>query len=129
MRETSAEENLISGAVVSTAIRVHTALGPGLMEKVYEECLAQFLLKDGFVVECQKSMSVTIDNVVIDTGIRLDMLVNDTVIVELKTVDKIIPIHESQLWTYLKLTGRPIGLLLNLNVHQLRDGIKRMVMT
>lgn len=129
MRIITEEDNTVSGAIVSTAMKVHTALGPGLLEKVYEECMAQFLLRDGFAVERQKEMPVSIDGVSIDTGFRLDMLVNNTVIVELKAVEKIAPVHEAQLYTYLKLTGKPIGLLLNFNVPHMRDGVKRMVMT
>ena len=117
----------ISGAVVDAAMKVHTALGPGLLESAYEGCLAHELRKRGHEVTIQLSLPVVYDGVSIDAGYRIDLLVDDAVIVELKAVDRIAPVHEAQLLTYLKLSGKKIGLLINFNVAHLKDGIKRMV--
>ncbi len=119
--------NDVSGAIVNAAIKVHRALGPGLLESAYEACLAHELRKDGHDVRAQAALPVQYDGVRIDVGYRLDLLVSDAVIVEVKAVDKLAPIHEAQLLTYLKLSGKHVGLLMNFNVIQLRDGIKRLV--
>jgi len=119
--------NEISGAIVDAAMKVHIALGPGLLESAYEGCLAHELRKRGHAVGVQVALPVIYDGVRIDVGYRLDLLVEDAVIVELKSVDKLAPIHEAQLLTYLKLSGKKVGLLINFNVLHLKDGIKRMV--
>ncbi|HVO70436.1 MAG TPA: GxxExxY protein [Aggregatilineaceae bacterium] len=119
--------NEISGAVVDAAMKVHTALGPGLMENVYEACLAHELNKRGFRTASQLPLPVKYGDVRIDLGFRLDILVEDTVVVEIKAVDAINPIHQAQLLTFLKLSGKYLGLLINFNVVHLRDGIRRMV--
>ena len=119
--------NEISGAVIDAAMKVHTALGPGLLESAYEGCLAHELGKRGHRVGKQVTLPVNYDGVTIDVGYRIDLLVDDGVIVELKAVDRLAPIHEAQLLTYLKLSGKKVGLLINFNVLHLRDGIKRMV--
>ena len=119
--------NETSGAVVDSAMKVHTALGPGLLESAYEACLAHELRNRGHRVGTQVVLPVHFDGVRIDVGYRLDLLIDDAVIVELKAVDKLAPIHEAQLLTYLKLSGKKVGLLINFNVLHLRDGIKRMV--
>mgnify|MGYP000246037323 CR=1 FL=1 len=121
------ELNEISGQVVDAAMRVHSALGPSLLESAYEACLAHELRKRGLHVEQQCVLPVTYDGVRIDVGYRLDMLVESQVIVELKAVENIAPIHEAQLLSYLKLSGKKLGLLINFNVLHLKDGIKRMV--
>jgi GxxExxY protein len=108
-------------------MRVHTALGPGLLESAYEGCLVHELRKRGHTVGVQVALPVVYDGVRIDVGYRLDLLVDDAVVVELKSVDKIAPIHEAQLLTYLNLSGRKVGLLINFNVLHLKDGLKRMV--
>lgn len=108
---------------------IHTQLGPGLLESVYEECLFHLLKEKGIPVERQKTLPITLGNIIIPSGLRLDLLVNDDIIVELKAVEKIIPIHEAQLHTYLKLSEKPLGLLINFNVRSLKDGIKRIAMT
>ena len=121
------ELNEISGQVVDAAMKVHTALGPGLMENAYEACLEHELGKRGLLVKRQVALPVVYDGVQIDLGYRLDLLVEDAVIVELKAADRIAPIHEAQLLSYLKLSGRKLGLLINFNVLHLKDGIRRMV--
>lgn len=115
-------------AVVEAAFRVHQVLGPGLLESVYETCLAHELRQRGQKIETQVSLPVVYDGVRLDAGLRLDMLVADSVIVEVKSVDKMHPVYEAQLLTYLKLTGLRVGLLVNFNVPVIRDGIKRVVL-
>jgi GxxExxY protein len=120
------ELNEISGHVVDAAMKVHSALGPGLLENAYEACLRYELEKRGVRVKAQVGLPVVYDGKQIDLGYRLDLLVEDAVIVELKAVEKIAPIHEAQLLSYLKLSGKKLGLLINFNVLHLKDGIKRM---
>ena len=117
--------NNITGQVVDAAMKVHTALGPGLLESAYEACLAHELRKRGFSIERQKEMPIEYDGILIDIGYRLDLLVNDKVVVELKAVSEVAPIHEAQILSYLKLGKKPVGLLINFNVRRLKDGIKR----
>jgi GxxExxY protein len=119
--------NNISGRIVDAAMKVHSALGPGLLESAYEGCLVHELRKRGLQVANQVTLPVVYDGVQIDVGYRLDLLVERAVIVELKAVDKIAPIHQAQLLTYLKLSGHRLGLLLNFNVVRMKNGIKRMV--
>jgi GxxExxY protein len=119
--------NEVSGQVVDAAMKVHTALGPGLLESAYEGCLAYELRKRGLKVGTQVGLPVVYEGVNIEVGYRIDLLVEDLVIVELKAVDKVAPIHEAQLLTYLKLSGKRLGLLINFNVVHLKDGLKRMV--
>jgi GxxExxY protein len=121
------ELNEISAQVVDAAMKVHTALGPGLLENAYEICLKYELEKRDLRVQQQVALPVMYDGVRIDLGYRLDLLVEDQVIVELKTVDRMMPVHEAQLLSYLKLSNRRLGLLINFNVVHLRTGIKRMV--
>ena len=113
--------NEISGAVVDSAMKVHTALGPGLLEGVYEACLVHELKKRGFRTASQLPLPVNYDGERIDLGFRVDILVENTVVVEIKAV------HLAQLITFLKLSGKYVGLLMNFNVVHLRDGIRRMV--
>lgn len=114
--------------VIGAAIEVHRALGPGLLESAYEECLDWELRQANLKVVRQIPLPVTYKQVRLDCGYRIDMIVNDLLIVALKTVEQLLPIHEAQLLTYLKLTGIHVGLLLNLNTTVLRSGIKRMVL-
>jgi GxxExxY protein len=123
------DTNRITGAVISAAMKVHTALGPGMLESVYERCLCHELTKQGFRAETQVWLPVFYDGVQIEGGYRIDLLVDDQVVVELKTVDHVLEIHKAQLLSYLKLSGKPVGLLINFNVAHLRDGIKRLVNT
>jgi GxxExxY protein len=121
------EINQISGAIVDASMKIHSALGPGLLESVYEACLKHELIKRGFICLCQQPMPVIYDGVEIEMGFRLDLLVENTVIVELKAIERLLPIHEAQLLTYLKLTKKEVGLLINFNVTHLRNGIKRII--
>lgn len=123
------EINEITGVIVDAAMKVHTALGAGLLESAYEACLKYELIKRGLKVLSQVEMPVVYDGVRLDVGYRLDLLVEDLVIVELKAVERLLPIHESQLHSYLKLSGLPVGLLINFNVQHLKNGIKRIIKT
>jgi GxxExxY protein len=113
--------------IVDAAIKVHRALGPGLLESTYQTCLAFELRKRDLQVSCEVSLPVVYDSVKIDAGYRIDMLVEGHVIVENKAVEKLLPIHEAQLLTYLKLRDCRLGFLLNWNVPLMKHGIKRMV--
>jgi GxxExxY protein len=119
--------NDISGAVVDSAMKVHTALGPGLLESVYVACVAHELNQRGFRTGVQLPLPVIYGNVHLDLGFRLDILVENFVVVEIKAIYAINPIHQAQLLTYLKLSHKYLGLLINFNVVHLRDGIRRMV--
>ncbi len=121
------ELNKVSGDVVDAAMHVHSVLGPGLLESVYETCLSHELNKRGLLVQTQISLPVHYDHLELDTGFRLDLLVENNIIVELKAVEKLLPIHKAQLLTYLKLSRKSLGLLINFNSVHLRDGIKRMI--
>jgi GxxExxY protein len=122
------EPNKITEAIIGAAIEVHRHLGPGLLESVYQACLAKELNIAGLAFEQQKQMPVEYKGLKLDCGYRLDFLVEGIVVVELKTVESLLPVHESQLLTYLKLSGCKTGLLLNFNVPVLKNGIKRMVL-
>ena len=117
----------IGKKIVNAAIKVHRALGPGLLESAYQKCLTHELRKNGLKVACEVILPIQYEGIKIDAGYRIDMLVEDSVIIENKTVDQIAPIHEAQLLTYLKITGINLGFLLNWNVPLMKDGIKRMV--
>jgi GxxExxY protein len=121
------ELNDISGAIVDSAMKVHTALGPGLLETPYEPCLAFELSDRGLRVRTQVALPVVYRGVKLDAGYRLDLLVEDSVIVELKAAESVLPIHEAQLLSYLKFSDKKLGLLINFNVVHLRNGIRRMV--
>jgi len=114
-------------AIVNSAIKVHRALGPGLLESVYQKCLKYELEKCGFSVKCELPIPVLYEDIQLDIGFRADMVVNDSVIIENKTVEKLAPIHEAQLLTYLKVSQIHLGFLLNWKVRLMKDGIKRMV--
>jgi GxxExxY protein len=107
--------------------RSNTQLGPGLLEGAYEGCLAHELRKQGLRVDCQVLLPVKYDGVLIDIGYRIDMLVEDLVIVELKATEKIHPLHLAQVLSYLKMSGKHVGLLLNFNVCHMKDGVRRIV--
>ncbi|MGB9889999.1 MAG: GxxExxY protein [Anaerolineae bacterium] len=117
----------ITEAIIGAAIEVHRALGPGLLESAYEACLAFELAQQGLKVEQQKPLPVIYKEVRLDCGYRLDLLVEGAVIVEIKAVDHLAPIHQAQLLSYLKLSGCKVGLLINFNVQVLKEGIKRVV--
>lgn len=122
------DDNQVTGIIIDAAMKVHSVLGAGLLESVYEVCLAYELKKRGLNVEQQKQLPVVYDEMVIDNGYRIDIYVNQKIVVELKAVEIILPIHEAQLLSYLKLSKNRIGLLLNFNVVHFRNGIKRMVL-
>jgi len=117
----------VTGKIIEAAMRVHSALGPGLLESAYEACLLFELHRRNLKAASQVELPVVYENVRIDAGYRIDVLVEDAVIVELKAVEKILRIHQAQLLSYLKLSGKRVGLLINFNVVHLKDGIKRMV--
>lgn len=120
--------NAISRRVLDAAMKVHTALGPGLLESAYEACLAQELKTAGLSVQTQVPLPVVYDGLKLEIGYRIDLLVDDLVVVEVKSVEALAPIHHAQVLTYLRLSGRSLGLLINFNVVHLKDGIKRFVM-
>jgi GxxExxY protein len=113
--------NDITGQIVDDAIKVHSALGPGLLESTYEACLIYELKKRGLATQSQVPLPVRYEEVVIEVGYRIDLLVSESVIVELKSVDKIAPIHKAQLLSYLKLSNKKVGLLINFNVELLKN--------
>lgn len=117
----------IAKKILNGAFKVHTALGPGLLESVYETCLAHELNQLGIKFEAQTTLPVVYDGISIESGLRLDLYVEKCVIVEIKAVEIILPIHKAQLLTYLKLSGTRLGLLINFNVLHLRTGIIRLV--
>jgi GxxExxY protein len=117
----------VTDKVIGAALKVHSRLGPGLLESVYETCLAYELSKAGLTVERQKPLPVVYGDVTLEAGYRLDMLVENTVVVEIKAVEELAPIHGAQLLTYLKLSGYDVGLLINFNVEHLRSEIRRIV--
>ena len=119
--------NNITGKILDCAIKVHRILGPGLLESAYEACLAFELTNNGFKVEKQKALPVIYQDVKLDCGYRLDLLVEESVIIEIKVVENLAPIHKAQLLSYLKLSGCKVGLLINFNVQMLKDGVVRVV--
>jgi len=119
--------NQVSGVVVNAAMRVHTLLGPGLLESAYQACLAKELQKRGLIVETQVGLPVTYEGEKLDLGYRIDLLVENLVIVEIKCVEAIHPVHQAQLLSYLRLSKKNVGLLINFHVAHLKDGINRMV--
>jgi len=117
--------NKITELIIGCAIEVHKSLGPGLLESAYEECLFFELQKAGLFVERQQPVPVVYKEIKLECGYRIDLLVEKTVVVELKTVDAFNPVHEAQILTYMKFSNKSIGLLINFNVVLLKDGIKR----
>ena len=123
-----AETDQVAKQVVDAAFSVHSSLGPGLLESVYEVCLAHELGKRGLKVERQIALPVVYDKLRLDAGLRFDALVEGCVVVELKAVEKILPVHKAQILTYLKLSGHRLGLLINFNVPVIKNGIVRLVL-
>jgi GxxExxY protein len=117
----------IAAKIVHNAVKVHKTLGPGLLESVYQKCLTYELENEGLNTKCEIPMPLQYGDIKIDTGFRADMIVEDSIIIENKTVDEIAPIHEAQLLTYLKVTDLKLGFLLNWNVPLMKNGIKRIV--
>jgi GxxExxY protein len=128
MKPIPTETNEIARQIVDAAFAVHTVLGPGLLESVYEVCLAHELRKRGLTVRQQVVLPVHYDGVRLDAGLRLDLLVNDTVIVEIKAVENLLPVHKAQALTYLKLTSSRLALLINFNVPVIKEGIHRLAL-
>ncbi len=122
------ERDPLTGAVIGFAIEVHRTLGPGLLESAYEECLCYELRQHGLSFRRQVPLAVEYKSVTLDCGYRLDVVVEGRLVVELKTVEKLLPVHDAQLLTYLKLGGYGTGLLLNFNTPVLRQGIRRLVL-
>jgi GxxExxY protein len=125
---TAHDLNQLTGSIIGAAIEVHRILGPGLLESAYEECLCREFILRGMAYERQKDLPVVYKGLKLDCAYRLDVIVEKQVLLELKACDRIEPIHEAQILTYLKLTGLKIGLLINFNVPFLKDGIKRFVL-
>ena len=117
----------LSGAIINAAMQVHTVLGPGLLEEPYKKCLAYELTQRGFKAAGEVELPVIYKAVKVDIGYRIDLLVEDTIIVELKAVQQLAPIHRAQLLAYLKLSGKQLGLLLNFNTVHLKEGIERLI--
>ncbi len=118
--------NRLTGEVIGAAIEVHRVLGPGLLENAYEHCLCRELELRNILIEKQKPLPINYKGIELDCGYRLDIVVPDKLIIELKACESLLLVHEAQLLTYLKLTGIQFGLLINFNVPLLKDGIKRM---
>jgi len=117
----------ITGAIVDASMKIHRDLGPGLLESVYEAVLARALMQQGFRVERQKVIRFEYDGMVFEEGFRADLLVDDRVIVELKSVETLAPVHGKQLLTYLRLMNLPVGLLINFGAATLKEGLRRIV--
>jgi len=118
--------NTITGQIIGSAIEVHRHLGPGLLESAYETCLAYELAQRGLRVEKQKALPIVYKNIKLDQGYRIDLLVENQVVVELKVVEALTDVHEAQMLSYLRFSGCSVGLLINFNVMLLKDGIKRL---
>ena len=118
----------LTGRIISCSMKVHSGLGPGLLESAYEACLYYELVNSGLVVDKQKPMPLTYNEVRMDIGYRIDLLVEQSVIIEIKSVDALNDVHLSQILTYMKLSGCNVGLLINFNVRHLKDGIKRVIL-
>jgi GxxExxY protein len=124
----SAETESVASGAIECAFRVHRQLGPGLLESVYEACLLHELKKSGLRFESQRMLPVIYDGLKLDAGLRLDVVVQEQVILELKAVETLLPVHQAQVLTYLKLTGFRLGLLINFNTVLLKDGIRRVAL-
>ncbi len=120
-------ENELSNKVIGLAIEVHTALGPGLLESAYKECLYYKCIQQGLRVEKEKAMPLIFEEVKLDCGYRIDLLIENKLVIELKSVDALTDVHFAQTLTYMKLGNYKLGLLINFNVFRLKDGIKRIV--
>ena len=127
-QEVGKELDALARQVVDAAFTVHKTLGPGLLESAYEVCLGIELNRRGINFESQLPLSIVYDDITVESAFRLDILVEDRLIVELKAVERLLPIHEAQLLTYLRLSQRRLGLLINFNTPLIKDGIKRLVL-
>lgn len=122
------EINNLTHEILDSAYKVHTALGPGLLESAYQACLCYELKKKGFKVESEKPLPLVYEEVKLDCGYRIDLLVENRVVIELKTADRFTDVHQAQILTYMKLSKIKYGLLINFNVKSLKDGIKRFIL-
>ena len=129
LQEPSEKEEALGKKIVDAAFTVHKTLGPGLLEKVYKVCFCHELTKRGFKYSRQVDIPIVYDSMTFDEGLRLDVLVEDMIICELKAVDEMNPVWEAQLLSHMKLTGRRLGFLINLNVPLIKNGIQRMVLS
>ena len=120
--------NLVSKEIVDSAHAVHQALGPGLLESIYEACLEHELNNRGLKIARQVSLPIIYGDLKLEGGLRLDLIVAEAVVVEVKSVETILPVHKAQILTYLKLSGHRLGLLLNFNVPRIKDGIYRFIL-
>ncbi len=121
------ELNDLTGEIIAAAMKVHTTIGPGLLESVYHTCLHHELQKRGWQSRSEVPLPVIYDGIPVESKFRIDLLVQESVIIEVKCVDTILPIHKAQLLTYLRLANKPLGLLLNFDVVHMKDGIKRVL--
>jgi GxxExxY protein len=121
------ELNALTERIIGLAIKVHKVLGPGLLESTYEICFAYELEKNGFKVERQKVLPVVYEGISIECGYRIDLMINGKIVLELKSIEKFLPVHEAQLLSYLKLSRCKLGLLINFNTKYLKDGIVRLI--
>ena len=128
MNHRDSEDNVISGSVVDAAFAVHSKLGPGLLESVYERCLIRALRNRGLAFKSQLFLPIEFEGLVLPSGLRLDLVVENRVIVEIKAVEILLPVNKAQLLTYLRLSGFRVGLLINFNVPLIKSGITRMVL-
>jgi GxxExxY protein len=119
-------ENALSKVILDAGFKIHSALGPGLLESAYEACLEHEIAKSGLLIQRQLLLPIRYDGVILDAGYRLDLLVDRCVVVELKAVDRLLPLHEAQILSHLRLGGFRLGLLLNFNVLHFKDGIRRI---
>ena len=122
------ENNDITGIILDCAYKIHTALGPGLLESAYEECLCYELMKRGLIIQRQKPLPLIYEEIKMEIGYRIDLLVENRVIVEIKTVESFMDVHIAQTLTYMKLSSCKVGLLLNFHVSSMKNGIKRLVL-
>jgi GxxExxY protein len=121
------EINQVTQTIIGAAIEVHRAIGPGLLESAYEACLVYELTERGLRVEAQKPLALVYKSVTLDCGYRLDLLVENEIVVEIKAIECILPIHQAQVISYLRLSGCKVGLIINFNVKLLKDGIERII--
>ncbi|OZI06120.1 GxxExxY protein [Siphonobacter sp. BAB-5385] len=128
MAQSLTELNVISRQILACAYQVHTALGPGLLESAYKECLAYALTKSGLFVEKEKAMPLVYKEIRLEVGYRIDLLVNQQIVLELKSVEALTEVHLAQILTYMRLGNYKLGLLLNFNVASLKNGIRRVVL-
>jgi GxxExxY protein len=128
-RQYTEEDDPLTYKIIGCAMHVHRELGAGLVESVYEECLEQALIQAGLTVQRQSKLAVPYEGITLDKEYRPDLIVNGEVVIEVKSVSRLLPVHESQTLTYMKLSGCERGLLINFNVALLKDGIRRLIMT